>query len=64
MILDVIVKLCKEHNVSISKVEKDCGIGNGTIRGWNKSFPRTDNLKKVADYFGVTIEELLTEDRR
>jgi hypothetical protein len=64
LILDVIVKLCKEHNVSISKVEKDCGIGNGTIRGWNKSFPRTDNLKKVADYFGVTIEELLTEDRR
>lgn len=51
--------LCKERNISIAKVEKDCNIGNATIRRWDKSFPRIDTLKKVADFFGKPIEYFL-----
>lgn len=59
MIYDTIVMLCRDKGVSISKVEKECDIGNGTIRGWNASNPRIDNLKKVAKYLDVPIESLL-----
>lgn len=59
MIFKKIEALCKERIISVSKLEKECGIGNGTIRGWEKSSPRLDTLKKVADYFGVNIEYFL-----
>lgn len=56
MILQRVESLCKEKGVSISRLEKDCGIGNATIKKWDESVPRIDTLKKVADYFGVSIE--------
>lgn len=59
MILDKIESLCKEKRISISKLEKECGIGNGTISRWNKSSPRSDNLKTVAEYFDKPIEYFL-----
>lgn len=62
MILIKIESLCKSKGITISKLEKECGIGNGTIARWDKSFPRTDNLKKVADFLGVSIEHLIAEE--
>ena len=59
LILDKVEEICKERDISISRLEKDCGIGNATIRKWNESIPRADTLKKVADYFGVSIEYFL-----
>lgn len=59
MLYEKIESLCKERNISIAKVEKDCNIGNATIRRWDKSFPRIDTLKKVADFFGMPIEYFL-----
>ena len=59
MILEKIESLCKRRGITIAKLEKECGIGNGTVARWDKSFPRTDNLKKVADFLGVSIEFLL-----
>lgn len=38
------------------------GFGNGTISRWDNSSPTVANLKKVADYFGVTMEELLSQE--
>lgn len=61
MIFTKIVELCEKNGVSIAKLEKSCGLGNATIRGWDESTPRIDNLKKVADYFGVSIEYFLEE---
>lgn len=54
-----IESLCKEKGISIAKLEKNCDIGNATIRRWDKSFPRIDTLKKVADFFGKPIEYFL-----
>ena len=59
MILQRVESLCKEKGVSISRLEKDCGIGNATIKKWDRSAPRIDTLQKVADYFGVSIEYFL-----
>ena len=53
--------MCEVQNISIFSLEKKLGFGNGTISRWDTSSPTVANLKKVADYFGVTMEELLEE---
>ncbi len=62
MLYSKISSLCKDRNISIARLEKECGFGNATIRGWKTSNPNSNNLKKVADYFGVSIEYFLEED--
>lgn len=59
LILKKVEELCKEKGISISRLEKECGIGNATIKGWDKSIPRADTLKKVADFFEKPIEYFL-----
>lgn len=61
MIYTNISRLCQKEGISIAKLEKQTGLGNATIRGWSTSSPTVDKLKLVADYFGVTIDDLLTE---
>ena len=43
-------------------VEKETNLGIGSLCKWNTVSPTIRNLKKVADYLGVSIEELLTEE--
>jgi transcriptional regulator with XRE-family HTH domain len=50
------------HGITISKLEAEMGFGSSTIRKWATSAPSVDKLKKVADYFGVTVDELLKEE--
>jgi transcriptional regulator with XRE-family HTH domain len=59
--LEKIKRLCQEQNISISKLEKECGLGNGTIGGWANSSPSAHNLKLVADYFQKPLEYFLEE---
>lgn len=63
MVFDKVVALCNGRKISIAALEKECGLANATIRGWKYSDPRATNLKKVADYFGVTMEYLLEVER-
>lgn len=50
--------LCKERGTSIRKVEQDCGIANGTIGRWRTRDAKVTTLAKIADFFGVTLDEL------
>ena len=59
MILKKVRALCDENKISISALEKELDIGNGTIGSWDKSMPRVDSLKKVADYFGKSVDYFL-----
>ncbi len=52
--------LCKDAGITIQQLEKDLGMGNGAISKWENSVPKADRLYKVATYFGVTMEYLLT----
>ena len=63
MILKKILKLAEKNNISISCLEKTLGFGNGTIKKWGESSPSVDKLKKVADYFGVSIEYFLEQEQ-
>ena len=64
MIYENVVHLCRENGISITTLEKACGLGNGLIGKWAGNNPRVDNLKKVADYFGVTIDDLMTDQTK
>ncbi|MDF2596446.1 MAG: immR 3 [Clostridia bacterium] len=58
-LVEKIRSLAKEKGLSLPKLESELGLGNGTISRWNKSFPNTDKLEKVADYFHVSLDYLL-----
>lgn len=61
MILKNIIRLCKDKGITIAKLERETGISNGTIARWEKSSPVIANVKAVADYFGVTLDDLMKE---
>ncbi|HHC7683300.1 TPA: helix-turn-helix domain-containing protein [Enterococcus faecalis] len=59
MLYERIKSISEEKSLSIYKIERDLDFSNGTISKWNRSMPSAKNLKKVADYLGVDMEELL-----
>lgn len=63
MILENIRRLCSKKPVSIAKLERETGIGNGTINRWDKVSPSIDNVRKVAEYFGVSVDALISDTR-
>ena len=58
-IFDNILKLCGQQSISIHRLEKQAGIGNGVIARWKTSSPTVANLESVADVLGVSITDLL-----
>ena len=62
MIYESIVKRCKTKGISIMQLEKSCGLGNGTVAGWKIGSPRVDLLIRVADFFGITLDELIRKE--
>lgn len=61
MLVENIRRRCKEKGITLWALERELGIGNGVIAKWAHSNPRIDLLKKVADYFSCTVDELLSE---
>ena len=55
-------QLLQKYGVSAYKVSKETGITQSTLSDWKRgrSTPKSDNMKKIADYFGVTIDYLMT----
>lgn len=62
MILERVKELCEKNKISISRLEKECGLGNATVRYWKDSYPKVDTLKKVADYFHVPVDYFLSDN--
>lgn len=62
MILQNIIRFCEEQKITIAKLEQETGISKGAIRKWGSSSPRIDNVKRVADYFGIPVDDLLSTD--
>lgn len=63
MLLKNIRKLCQERQTTVAQMEREIGLSNGTISKWATSSPTVNNLKAVADYLGVSMDELLAEDK-
>lgn len=61
LLYNKIKQLAKKKGIPIYKVESDCGYESGAMCRWNESSPNAKRLKIVADYLGVTVDELLEE---
>lgn len=59
MFYEKIKALARERNVSISKIEHDCEISQGSICKWDSITPSVDKVKRVAEYLDVSIDYLL-----
>lgn len=59
---EIYLKLLKEKGVRTSDVCKATGIVASTFSDWKKgkSAPKQEKLMKIADYFGVSLEYLMT----
>lgn len=56
--IDVIRDLCPKNNTSIKTLEKELGFSNGSLV--KASTIKNDRLQKIADYFNVTVDYLMT----
>ena len=59
-------QLVKARGITTYRVAKDIGLAPTVFSDWKsgKSQPKVDKLKKIADYFGVTIEYFLEQKRK
>lgn len=62
VLYDNVKRLCEEKGVSVLALEKALGFPRSSICKWNDNEPGIRKVQKVAEYLGVSIEELLRED--
>lgn len=57
-----IQEMCDSKDTTLIGLERELKLGRGTIRRWDETSPSAEKLQKVADYFGVTTDYLLSRD--
>lgn len=60
--IEAIKKYCSKQGISISDVEKALGFSNSAIYRWDVNAPSVEKVRRVADYLGVTVNDLLDYD--
>lgn len=57
------LQICEEHGVKPHAVLRELGISTGSAANWKKgSLPTGEILNKLAAYFDVSVEYLITDD--
>ena len=60
MFYDNFVRLCNRVNKSPSSVATEIGLSRASVNGWKNGKKPTDATTiKLADYFGVSVDELI-----
>lgn len=49
----------KKKGLTFNRIERELGLGNGTIKRWNDQSPRLDKLTAVARFVGVSLDYLV-----
>lgn len=59
---EVFEQLLQKHGVTSYKVAKEAGVTQTALSNWKagRSTPTTKTLQKIADYFGVTVDYLIS----
>lgn len=67
MFYDKFVKICNSRGISPSKAAIEAGLSKSTVTKW-KSTPDAEPtgaaIKKITEYFGITIAELMGETEK
>ena len=65
--MDFYERLCeliKKRCLSQRKLEIILGFSNGSISKWKTYMPNAEKIQKIADYFNVSVEYLLTGEEK
>lgn len=59
---EIFEQLLQKQHLTAYKVSKETGITQSTLSDWKRgrSTPKTENMKKIADYLGVSVDYLMT----
>ena len=61
---DQFVALCKAKGVSPNFVAREIGVSSGSVTAWKQgTLPRSATLSKIADYFCVSTDYLLGNEK-
>ena len=62
----VFEKLLKDRGITAYKVAKDTGVTTATLSSWKtgRYEPKPEKLKIIADYFGVSVDYLMTGEEK
>lgn len=63
MFFDRFKQICTEKGVSTTAVVEAVGMNRSAVTYWKKSgtTPKADVVKKIADYLGVSVEQLMLD---
>lgn len=63
---EIFAELLKTHNVTRYQVSKATGVPQSSLSDWSKgkSKPKYENMKRIADYFGVSVDYLLGNEEK
>ena len=56
------MQLCQRKGLTPGGVAREAGISRSTIQDWKtgRCVPKAETLLRIADYFGVTLDYLVT----
>lgn len=58
-LVERIRSVAEPRDLTLAKIERELGFGNGTIRKWDNNAPSVDKVQKVGEYLNVSIDFLL-----
>lgn len=65
MFYEQFAELCKEKKISPSIVAETIGLNRSSVTFWKRgSTPKGETLRKLANYFGVSVDYLLNKGQR
>lgn len=65
MFYDSFIELCKKNNVKPTPLVVSMGLSSSNVSMWKKgSTPRPSVIKKIADYFGVTVDYFMEGEQK
>ena len=65
MFWETLSRLCAENNTSPTSVITELQLSRGSVTSWkNGKVPHHSTLIKIADYFNVTVDYLLTGEQK
>lgn len=61
MVYENVKALCDKKGISITQLEKEADLSNGSIGKWKTHMPKADSLQAVSKVLKVKMENLLEE---
>ena len=61
---EIMKELAKKKKISIRQLEMRFGYSNGYLAKWKTNTPNADELPRLADYFGVSVDYLLGREEK